>query len=185
MNEQELLVSVGQLAGRVGYPIPSIEVIDRTDTTYVLLKPRGIAGPVLQVRRDAAEIPPERLEFLIVQDLVGASFGPRHGRIAQAALWTMVVLIGAGTSYFLSVWAGLVALGLAYYPGSIGVTAVSVRIFQRRTDRRIAEVLGAERLAEALQELVDAGTWRHTLGWLVRGAYPQPPERLKWLRLAG
>lgn len=176
-------VRVKELAGRVGCPVPALKLIDRTDTGYVQLNEQAGAGPVLEVRSDVGELPVSRLEFLIVQELVSASLGRvRFYQRLQMPVVVLMFLLALGFAVKFPIWQALPYVVGAYLVLRTAVSAVATRIFQRRVDRRIAQVLGTDRLAAALRELVDAGIWRHTVGWLYRGALPRPPERLKWLR---
>jgi hypothetical protein len=184
VNEQELFLRVGELAGRIGYPMPSIKMVDPRGRLYVLLKPKGSVGPVLELRSDVGEIPAGLLDFLIAQDLVGGSLGAaRFNRRQRALIGTLTLLIGLLVFLNFPFWESwLILLVVAPLFGT-AVSAVATRILIRRMDRRLAEVLGRERFAEALRELDTAGSWRRGLRWLWRGAIPLPPERLGWLKV--
>jgi hypothetical protein len=183
VNEKELSVRVKELAGRVGCPVPALKLIDRTDTGSVQLNEQAGAGPVLEVRSDLGELPASQLEFLIVQELVSVSLGRvRFYRRLQVPIVVLMFLLALGLAAQFPIWQALPCFVGAYLVLRTAVSVVATRIFQRRVDRRIAQALGADRLAAALRELADGRRWRHSVGWLYRGAVPQPPERLKWLR---
>jgi hypothetical protein len=185
VNEQELFLNVGELAFRIGSPMPSVTVIDNLYTPYVRVRRRGAVGPTLEVRSDAHEIPAQRLEFLVAQDLVHLVLRTDRLHWWRAAAW----LLGVPVVIWLHLRYGiLVSLPIGFLVCVavwIAATAVITRISMRRVDGRLAEVFGEAWLADALQELTDVWTWRRDVRWLWGGALPQPPERLGWLKAAG
>lgn len=183
MNEQELFLRVGELAGRSGCTMPSIKMVDPGDRLYVALKPEGSVGPVLELRSDVGEISAGLLDFLIAQELVGAGLGAvRFYRLQKVLLLTLSGLVGLWFFINYPLWEAVLILLIVGPLLAIAVSAVGIRIFARRVDRRLAEVLGRERFAGALVELDAAVSRRRGLRWLWQGAVPLPPERLGWLK---
>jgi hypothetical protein len=187
VNEQDLFLKVGELATRTGYPMPSIRMVDAPRQNFVRLKPQGSVGPVLELRPEIWEIPAGRLEFFIAQDFVGFGLGVQRHRRGQ--LLVAAAIGGIGTMLVDHFFGGSVAfltLFLVFPPLWTVATAVWLRVFQRRVDRRLTELFGRDWLESALQELVDVWHWhwQWRLRWVWNGAPPLPPERLGWVQKA-
>ncbi|HZX05717.1 hypothetical protein [Kribbella sp.] len=78
MNQQEFASQVGELAARIGYPMPSVDW--STDKKYhargIVLDPNGAFGQTLHVHRRVEESMPAVVqEFLVAQELLQARLG--------------------------------------------------------------------------------------------------------------
>lgn len=193
MNQQEFAAKVGELATRIGYPMPSVDW--SSDKKYhdrgVVLDPNTAFGPTLHVHYCAENsMPAEVREFLVAQEFVQARLGVwRHRRLMKnlvlvvaGVLGFVVVVATAGTTSF-SVAAFLAGCAVAWVSITaiqIGIVAVWSRWFVRRADRQLVEVLGRERVVSALGWWVRIG-WRPSVRWLLNGATPTAKERLRRL----
>jgi hypothetical protein len=196
MGEWEMVVRVVELAGRVGYPMPTVSWV------------KGVAGkPCVQLYDDGRTLavhdhvedlhPPQERDLLIAQELIQARLGgPRHRRRIKTAESIASGLLGATAVLFLrsvtEPWwtAFLLALVGAYGIWMIFHVLLGViwtRWFTRRADRELADVVGREQVVQWLKRYADAREPVPLLDWarwLAHGAPPTATERLRVLEKA-
>lgn len=186
VNEQELCVRVGELATRVGYPMPAIERTTDPKMPAVQLK-QGQVGPTMVLKCHTEELPPQVIDFLVAQDFVQARAGGFRNRMR-------LNLVGFGISFAVMVavvvltpWSTLTrfAVGIAAgYLLNYLVVLVWRRRYMRWSDRAVEEVLGSAEARWALNWLAETQACPKNLRWLWYGAMPLPADRLRTLQTA-
>ncbi|MEV6281941.1 hypothetical protein [Kribbella sp. NPDC051770] len=180
MNEQEMYVRVGELATRVGYPMPSIE---RTDQRAPMVQLKaGAVGPTMILRCHAEELPPQVFDFLVTQELVQA----RQGGLKHKWLVVPIALAGGlalGTATDWPGWVVWIVLMAIYYLGIRVFNTVWRRRYIWRSDRMVTEILGGDEMRSALHWLDECQPWPKNLRWLWQGATQPPADRLRRLGL--
>jgi hypothetical protein len=181
VNEQQMYVRVGELATRVGYPMPAVERTTDPKVPAIYLK-QGAVGPTMMLKGLTEELPPQVFDFLVTQDLVQAREGMHRKR-----WWFYVICLATGLlTGFASVgpfWVSVVVVLTACYLVATTVTIVARRTYLRRSDRLVVDVLGADDVRSALDWLADCQPWPKNLRWLWYGAVPPPVDRLRKLDL--
>ena len=193
MNNEEFAARVVELAARVDYPAPPVTWVDGTaKEDCIWMAPPGPVGPMLFVHHHVNEKMPDQVqEFLIAQAFVQASLGvhlqrPRvmRARSAVSLLIAFGVMLVATLSIHDLVTYLLVGIPLIYLSmlvSSVLVVGTWSRWFMRRSDRRLVDLLGPDHVWDALQWY--SGNYPSPgLRWLLCGAPPNPPERLRWRR---
>lgn len=193
VNEQELVLRVGELAGRVGYPVPAVSWVRGVAGEHCVLLQEDGRTLLLHETVDEQHSAPER-DLLIAQELIQArQGGPRHRR------WIKMgeALVGGGLGIAAvqimrqqvdSVWlAYSLAMGSAYVGWMVFHVVVGVvwtRWFTRRADRALAEVVGRDQVVQWLRGIAAMplkASARLRLRWILRGAPPLAAERLRML----
>jgi hypothetical protein len=182
VNEQELYVRVGELATRVGYPVPAIERTTDPKVPAVQLK-QGTVGPTMVLKCHTEELPARVIDFLVTQDLVQARRGVLRGQWWGAYAIPLSAGLAIGTVTDWPLWSKFVVAALVWVLVLGAVNIVRVRRYLRATDRLVAEVLGADEVRSALNWLADCQPWPKNLRWLWYGAVPPPRDRLRMLEL--
>ena len=187
VNDQELFQRVGELATRVGYPVPAINRTDAAnDGPYACVHVGSKSvGPTMHLRSDVGEIRGEVLDFLVAQELVAA----RNGVFDQRRRLQVGLGVVYGFSAVILVWVTDVGFPLnllmavsAYFLIHRVVAGVWWRWFLRRVDQSLVELLGVTVVADGLRWTSALQDWPKDLRWLWRGAPPGPMDRLAWLR---
>jgi hypothetical protein len=196
VNDAELFLRVGELAGRVGYPMPSISPGEGTTSEACICLRTDGGGPGTLVLHDHVDevFPRAVRDFLITQEFVQARAGVlRHRRrikrsetvIGGVAALSAVLI--AGRFVASAMLAGVLGLAVAY----LGMAVLHLllvgawsRWFTRRSDQTLVEILGRQQVVEALQWFAARKPPFHPR-WLWNGAPPHAPERLRWLAKEG
>jgi hypothetical protein len=196
VNEQEMFSRVGELSGRIGYPMPSIKWVEGVTGQACALLRENRQGAATLVLHDhiEAELSREEQDFHIAQELVQARQGAhRHRRRIKAAVNLvsgvagLFGVLGAGQLVEPLWLASVLGLVIACSTGMICHLAVAFvwsRWFVRRSDRALIELLGRQQVVSLLQGYAAHPRptdvrWR--LRWLQRGAPPYAPQRLRML----
>ncbi|MGC4940630.1 hypothetical protein [Kribbella sp. DT2] len=180
MNEQEMYVRVGQLATRVGYPMPAIERTTDPKVPAVRLK-QGAVGPTMVLRCHTEELPGQVFDFLVTQDLVQARKGVLRRHWWGAYVIPLGLGLAVGTVTDWPAWLGFALVILVCTPVIGAVESVRRRAYLRTTDRLVVDVLGADEVSSALTWLAECQAWPKNLRWLWYGALPSPADRLRKL----
>ncbi|HET6742488.1 MAG TPA: hypothetical protein VFH76_26275 [Kribbella sp.] len=169
MDELQFAAKVEGLARRTGHEPPPITRVDgQPEQECIWLEPPGPVGPMLFVHHHVNEQLPDSVqEFAIAQEFVQAANGAHVVRrrmlrwtrtidvvvFVGVLLCTLPLLSGRGTTTSVLVYL-LVGVPLAYALGKVAAVLVATvwwRRFMRRADLALGEVLGRERLLEALR----------------------------------
>ncbi|MEV6417365.1 hypothetical protein [Kribbella sp. NPDC051718] len=196
MNEQEMFLRVGELAGRVGYPMPTINWVEGVageDCIRLTLNPAGAA--ILTVHDHVGEVHSvEEQEVLITQLLVHARLRvDRWAKRRRSIEWGLVAVLGlvggvvsnrVTDNWWLGWFGAFLILPVAFLLGHLLASFVLVRRFFRRADPALVEVVGRDRvvawLTSHLAEKMPSG-WQYRLRWLLAGWPPSAAERLRML----
>ncbi|MEV8375330.1 hypothetical protein AB0P21_21530 [Kribbella sp. NPDC056861] len=191
MSQQQIVAKVGELAERVGYPVPTVNWVPAVAGQHSILLQDDGRTLVVHDRVDDEYSEQER-ELLIAQELIQARLGgPRQRRWIKTA--ESGVGGGAGVVAALlirqevsSTWlACLLALGCAYvfwtaFHAVLGATWT--RLFTRRADRALADVIGRDRVVAWLRAIADNPSKPSAVvqaRWILDGAPPRAAERLR------
>jgi hypothetical protein len=180
VNEQEMYVRVGELATRVGYPMPAIERTTDPKVPAVQLK-EGAVGPTMVLRCHTEDLPPQVIDFLVTQDFVQARAGGLRNRwrfnlVGFGCAIVVWVAVLALTEW--STWTRLAVVLLASYLLNYLVVFVWRRRYLRWSDREVEGVLGGDAWW-ALNWLAESQSCPKNLRWLWYGAMPTPADRLR------
>lgn len=180
MNEQEFARRAGELATRIGYPMPSVEWADRRGR-YVTIDERRASAPVLLMRPEVAQWCSSLRDVMIAQTMLCARFGMyRHHR--QLKIWgfgltaAVALVLGFRFGSWAYVWP-LVAWALL-----TAASAIYARRLFRKVDPELIGIFGPAVVLEALEQQRCPLTPASFLGWLWGGAGVLAAERIKWLR---
>jgi hypothetical protein len=180
VNEQDFATRVGELATRIGYPMPSVEWTDHRGP-YMRIDERRVAGPVLRLRPEVAQWCSSLRDVTIAQMMLCARFGmSRHHR--QLKIWgfgltaAVAFVLGVRFGPWVYVWP-LVAWVLF-----TAASAIYARRLFRKVDPELVGMFGPDVVLEALEHLRCPLTPARFLGWLWGGAGVLPAERIKWVR---
>lgn len=186
-------MKVGEMAGRAGYAMPSVALVECEEGEECIATRVDDSGGLVLAFHQGFEkrYPPAVADFLIAQELVQTNLGV-YRQLRWIRVWRTVFAMVLGLSAALigamllePLWrAFVVAMGIAYVlmtGVNLVLSAIWSRWATRRADRRLVEVLGKRQVVEAL-EWYAAGARPSVLRYLRRGAPPRPRERLRWLR---
>jgi hypothetical protein len=200
VNEQKLFLRVGELAGRVGYPMPTVNWVEGViGEDCIRLQENGTGAAVLTVHNHVDEHhSAEEQELLVTQLLLHARLGAsRQARRLKTMERILSFVLGVGlvlvaSRVMDSFWlAFLVAFAAGYAVMQVVhvlLVGVWVRRFFRRADRALAEVAGRDRVVAWLKaHLGDPRptSLRLRLRWLRHGAAPSAAGRLRMLGKTG
>lgn len=191
-----MFLRVGELAGRVGYPMPTVQWIEGVLGEECIRFEEAQAGlSVLTIHDHVDEFYPAQVrDLLITQMLLHGRMGVfRQRRRLKTADTVLGAVIGFGIvmvgSRLMALWlAFLVAVAVSY----IAVQVVHVllamawrRWFIRRADKALVELLGREQVMSWLRGQAAAPSasapLRARLRWLQLGAPMDPARRLRLL----
>jgi hypothetical protein len=195
VNEQELFLRVGELTGRVGYPMPTVNWVKGVvGEPCIRLQETREGTATLTVHDHVDEFhPEEEQDLLITQELVRARVGAFRGlqRLKVAAVISSYVIgaVAALVSHLVGgeLWQVLLLSLVFWY---LGLTAVKLlmnlvwaRRFNRRADLVLVEVVGRERFVAWMTSHADfqPAWFRGWFRWVLSGAPPLPAERLRML----
>jgi hypothetical protein len=193
MSQQQIVAKVGELAGRVGYPVPTVNWVPAVAGQHSILLQDDGRTLVVHDRVDE-EYSEKEQDLLIAQELVQARLGgPRQRRwiktaesvigcavIALAILvmrqsvssWWQAYLLATLCGY--AVWTALQVLLLAGW----------TRWFTRRSDRTLADVIGRDQVVAWLRATAEDRSKPSAAvraRWVLDGAPPRAAERLRML----
>jgi hypothetical protein len=188
-----MLVRVGELAGRVGFPMPAVSEVECVEgEECVSLRVGAAGGTTLALHSGFEErFPAGVVDFLVAQALVQARQGVfRQLQWIKTGRTVLGVLVGALavllTAQLLEpLWlAFLVAMAVGYVVGTainLLIAMIWGRWFSRRSDRTLVDVLGKAHVVETLRWYADCPR-PPLLRYLKAGAPPTVAERLRWLK---
>ncbi|WP_343973287.1 hypothetical protein [Kribbella koreensis] len=195
MNEQEMFLRVGEWAGRIGYPMPTINWVEGVigeDCIRLQENSHGVA--TLTVHDHVNEFSTEEeQELVIVQGLVQARLGPARGRrrlkVAMTVLGGVVGIVAillAGRfveNYWLSLLLALACAYVVMVPVQVLMNFFWCRWMSRRADTAFVEAVGRERVVAwlTLHAAHRPARFRARIRWVLLGAPPLAAERLRML----